>query len=230
MLKKSIFITILICLSALGILAQKSPTTAKKIPNRVPFQPKILTEISNTDWNNLAAALDSEDWNKSAVLAAQYLQNLKADNDKKQLAQLRYIYVYALAGKILAANSQSNALEAEKNWDELDRVMETFIGKEFVLPPRRFVEDCDKMLNVICQVKASSNAFRTTATNREGNAIHSFDYVVFDQAVNIREFNAKPTFLGGILRKSEYNEDKSKPWVMRLFFNKGFVRVILPKS
>ena len=218
------------CLSAAAIHAQKSPATVKNIPSRVPFEAKTVKEISNVDWNNLAAALDGEDWNKSVILAAQYLQNLKTDNDKKQLAQLRYLYIYALAGKILAATSQNNALEAQKNWAELDLVIETFIGKEFVLPPRQFVENCSKALNVICQVKSNSNALRTTATNREGNAIHSFDYVVFDQAVNISEFNAKPTFLGGILRKAEYNEDKSKPWVMRLFFNKGFVRIILPKS
>jgi hypothetical protein len=230
MLKKSIFITILISLSAAAIFAQKPSTTVKKIPNRVPFEAKTVTEIPGAEWNDLAAALDGEDWNKSVILAAEYLQNLKTDNDKKQLAQLRYLYVYALAGKLLAANAQNNALEAEKTWDELDRVIATFIGKEFVLPPRQFVENCDKALNVICQVKDNSTALRTTATNREGNAIHSFDYVVFDQAVNIREFDAKPTFLGGILRKAEYNEDKSKPWVMRLFFNRGFVRIILPKS
>ncbi len=194
------------------------------------MEAKIVTEISVEDWNSLASALDGEDWNKSAVLAAQYLQNLKIDNEKKQLAQLRYIYIYALAGKILAANSQNNALEAEKNWDELNRVMETYIGQEFVMPPRRFVENCDKTLNVICQVKDNSKALRTTATNREGNEIHSFDYVVFDQAVNIREFDTKPIFLGGTLRKADYNEDKTKPWVIRLFFNKGFIRIILPKS
>lgn len=229
-MRKIIFFTILMGLSAAAIPAQKSPTTVKKPLNRVPFEAKIVTEISSADWNSLAAALDGEDWNKSAELGAQYLQNLKTDNDKKQLAQLRYLYIYALTGKILAANLQNNALEAEKNWDELDRVIAAFIGKEFVLPPRQFVENCDKALNVICQVKDNSNALRTTATNREGNAIHSFDYVAFDQAVNIREFNAKPTFLGGILRKADYNEDKTKPWVIRLFFNKGFVRIILPKS
>ncbi len=226
-MRKFIFITILICLSATGIFAQKTRPVVKPIPKSVPVQEKILTEIADADWNILADALDAENWNKSAALAAQYLQNLPADNDRKQLAQLRYIYLYALAGKILAFNAQGNVSEAEKTWNELDLIMATFIGKEFVMPPRRFVENCDKLLNVICGVKATPKAFRTTATNREGNAIHSFDYVVFDQSVNIKEFEEKPTFLGGILQKADYNEDKSKPWILRLFFNKGFLRVVV---
>ncbi len=226
-MKKIIFITILICLSAAGIFAQKTQKPVRSMPKSVPVQQNILTEIANADWDILASALTTEDWNKSAVLAAQYLENLPVDNDKKQLAQLRYIYIYALTGKILDYNAQANALESEKTWNELDRIMATFIGKEFLMPARRFVENCDKLLNVICRVKDTPNAFRTTATNIEGNAIHSFDYVVFDQNVDIREFNEKPTFLGGILRNADYNEDKSKPWIVRLYFNKGFVSVVV---
>lgn len=226
-MKKTIFLTILIGLSATVLTAQKTQTTNRVIPKSVPVQQKALTEIADADWNMLALDLASEDWNKASALAAQYLENLPVDNDRKQLAQLRYMYLYALTGKILDANTKADALAAEKTWDELDRVMETFIGKEFLMPPRRFVENCDKLLNVVCRVKDTPNAFRTTATNIEGNAIHSFDYVVFDAPLDIREFNEKPTFLGGILRKADYNEDKSKPWVLRLYFNKGFVRVVV---
>jgi hypothetical protein len=226
-MQKVIFFTIFICFSSACVFGQKPQTPVRTIPKSVPVEQKTTAEIADADWKILADSLFAENWNKAAFLAAEHLQNLQTDNDKKQLAQLRYIYLYALAGKILAYTTQGNTLEAEKSWNELDRVTETFIGKEFVLPPRRFVRDCDKKLNVICEVKDTPNAFRTTATNKEGNSIHSFDYVVFDQPVDIKEFDEKPTFLGGILRKVEYNDDKSKPWVMRLFFNKGFVTVIV---
>jgi hypothetical protein len=225
-MKKFIFITILICVSAVGLSAQKIVRTPVPItPRNVPF--KTVTEISDADWTTLAAALEKEDWKQSATLAAQHLQILKTDNEKKQLAQLRYIYLFSLAGQILVANAQGNATEGEKAWTELDRVMETFINQEFVMPPRQFTTDCEKKLNVVCQVKDTPNALRTTATNKEGSGIHSFDYVQFDEAVNIKEFDSKETFLGGILRRAEYNEDKSKPWVLRLFFNKGFLRVVV---
>jgi hypothetical protein len=29
--------------------------------------------------------------------------------------------------------------------------------------------------------------------------------------------------LGGTLKRAEFNQDLAKPWVMRLFFEKGFV-------
>jgi hypothetical protein len=224
-MKKLIFMTILICISAAVYSAQTPRVPAKVTPRSVPF--KTITEISIADWLSLATTLEKEDWKQSATLAAQHLQDLKTENEKKQIAQLRYIYLFSLAGQILTANAQGNAVEREKAWTELDRVMETLINKEFVLPPRPFTTDCGKKLNVICQVKDTPNAFRTTATNKEGSGIHSFDYVQFDTAFNIREFDGKETFIGGILRRAEYNEDKTKPWVLRLFMNKGFVRVVV---
>lgn len=225
-MKELIFITILIGVSAANYSAQKIVRTPTPVtPRNVPF--KTVTEISDTEWSTLAAALEREDWKQSAALAATHLQTLKTENDKKQIARLRYIYLFSLAGQILAANAQGNAVEGEKAWMELDRLMATFINKEFVMPARPFTSDCDKKLNVICEVKETPNTFRTTATNKEGSGIHSFDYVQFDQAVSLKEFDGKETFLGGTLRRAEYNEDKSKPWVLRLFFHSGFMRVVV---
>jgi hypothetical protein len=223
-MKKFIFILILVCAATASFSAQKI-TRAPVTPRNVPF--KTVTEISETDWTALAAALDREDWKISAALAATHLQTLKSENDKKQIARLRYIYLFSLAGQILAAHMQGSAIESEKAWKELDKVMETFINKEFVMPARPFTTDCEKKLNVICEVRETPNTFRTTATNKEGSGIHSFDYVQFDQAVDLKEFDGKETFLGGTLRRAEYNEDKSKPWVLRLFFHSGFMRVVV---
>ena len=225
-MKKAIFITILIFVSAASLSAQKIVRTPPQVtPRNVPF--KTVTEISAADWQALAATLEKEDWKQSASLAAQHLQTLQAENDKKQIAQLRYIYLFALAGQILDYNTVGNTTDAEKAWTELDKVLATFINKEFLMPPRLFTTDCEKKLNVICQVKDTPNALRMTATNKEGSGIHSFDYVEFDEALNIKEFDSKETFMGGILRKIEYNEDKTKPWILRLTFNKGFLRVVL---
>ena len=224
-MKKVTLIAILIFISGAGVFAQPPRVPAKITPRSVPF--KTVTEISADDWLSLATMLEKEDWKQSATIASQYMQTLQADNDKKQLAQLRYIYLFALAGQILTNNAQGNATEAEKSWTELDRVMATFINKEFLMPPRPFTTNCAKKLNVICEVKETPNSLRTTATNQEGNAIHSFDYVQFDAPANIKEFDGKEVFLGGILRRAEYNEDKTKPWALRLFFNKGFLRVVV---
>ena len=225
-MKRLVIFTILVCISAAVITAQTPSRVPSKIaPRSVPF--KNVTEVSNEDWIALAAALEKEDWKQSATLAAGHLLSLKTENDKKQLAQLRYIYLFSLGGQILGFNARGNAVEAEKTWMEVDKAMANFINKEIVMPPRPFTTDCTKKLNVVCQVKESPNAFRTTATNKEGSGIHSFDYVQLDQPLDIKEFNNKEVFIGGILRRAEYNEDKSKPWVLRLFVNNGFLRVVI---
>lgn len=211
--------------SALVVSAQKRAKAPVRKVKTTPLSAQISNEVSESDWKSLTGALKAEDWQKAADLARQNLQKLSADNEKKQLAQLRYIYLYALAGKIILSNERKDALEAEKTWTELDKAMEIFIGKEFILPPRTFSSDCNKKLNYICRVKDKPNALRVTATNQEGNAIHSFDYIIFDQPPETTDWEGKEIFLGGILQKAEYNEDFSKPWVLRLFFNKGFIRI-----
>ena len=225
-MRKFITFTLFMALMAAAAFAQKRPAPVRTAPPRINAQPPAaVTEISAADWQALADALVREDWTRAAAYAAVHLKTLKTDNDRKQLAQLRYLYLFALAGKILAANAQGNAAEAEKNWNELDRVMEKFIGQEFVLPPRPFAVDCSKRLNYVCAVKSNPKALRTTATNKEGNGIHSFDYVLFDEAIDLKADNDREVFLGGTLQRADYNEDKSKPWVVRLFFNNGFARI-----
>jgi hypothetical protein len=225
-MKALIFNTVLIALLAANVFAQKiTRSPAPATPRNVPF--KSVAEISETDWLALAAVIEKEDWKQSAALAGNHLQNLKNENEKKQLAQLRYIYLFSLAGQILNYNTVGNKTEAEKVWTEIDKVMEAFINKEFVMPARPFTTDCQKKLNVICEVKETPNAFRTTATNKEGSGIHSFDYVQLDQTANVKEFDGKEAFIGGTLRRAEFNEDPAKPWALRLFFNKGFLRVVV---
>lgn len=225
-MKKFILFTILFCISVSVGFAQKSKTPIKKTAPKT-VQPQTITEISEADWKILTDALQTEDWNKSAALASQDLQKLKTDNEKKQLARLRYFYLYSLAGKILAASSAKVPVETDSMWKELDAAIGNFVGKELILPPRRFLSECKAVLNYICPVKSNERALRVTATNREGTAIHSFDYVVFEEKISLEKFAEQEIFLGGKLKRAEFNQDMSKPWVMRLIFEKGFVRVVI---
>ena len=225
-MKKIILFIILWYLFVPICFAQK-PQTPVKISKPQPVQTPIITEISDSEWKILTAALESENWEKSALLASQYLQKIKIDNEKKQLAQLRYFYLYALAGKILTFSSDKQTIEENAAWEELDKAVGSFIGKEFVLPPRRLLNDCKEVLNYICAVTGNDRALRVTATNRVGTAIHSFDYVAFDEKILSGEFAERETFLGGKLKTVEFNQDMSKPWVMRLIFEKGFVSFVV---
>jgi len=224
-MKKNVLFTILFCFSVTVCFAQQRKTPVNTIAPK-PVQTPAITEFSETEWKSLTNALQAEDWNKAALLASQYLEQLKIDNEKKQLARLRYFYLYALAGKILAASSVKTPTETDSLWKELDTAVSSFSGKEFVLPPRRFLAECSQVLNYICAVKNNDRALRVTATNKQGTMIHSFDYVMFDEKIPLDEFKGKETFLGGRLKRTEFNQDMSKLWVMRLFFEKGFASVI----
>lgn len=213
----------------LGFSVSVGFSQESKTPVKIS-QPKTIqtAAISDAEWKNLADFLQAEDWKNSALLASQYLQKLKVDNDKKQLAQLRYFYLYSLAGKILAATNAAVPADKDLVWKELDAAVGNFIGKEFVLPPRRSLTECREVLNYICPVSGDERAVRVTATNNAGTMIHSFDYVLFDGKISPAEFAGKEIFLGGKLKRAEFNQDLSKLWIMRLIFENGFARVIVP--
>lgn len=224
-MKKVVFLIALINAFGVFAAAQKSnaPTAKFKPPSAAA---PIAAEISETEWKVLTDALLVEDWTKSASIAAEYSPKLKSDNDKKQLAQLRYLRLYALAGKILAVSGASVPANTDALWKDLDEAASASVGKEFLLPPRRYLNECRKVANYICRVADNDRALRVTATNKEGTGIHSFDYVIFDEANRLSNLPESELFLGGTLKRIEYNQDSSKPWVMRLVFEKGYFNAI----
>jgi hypothetical protein len=227
-MKKIIFLSILFCFSVTFCFSQKIVKIEK--PNQLtPVLTEFSTKISDQEWQIMNDSLRAEDWEKSVVLASQLKNRVKIDNEKKQLAQLRYLYLFSLAGKIVAYSEARKPVEEESAREELKKAAENFIGKELVMPPRQFLADCKQKLNYICTVKNTDNALRVAATNKAGTTIHSFEIVLFDQKIDLKEFIEKETFLGGILAKVEFNENKSNLWIMRLSFVKGFVRVVVNK-
>lgn len=224
-MKKFILIVFLLCFFHTIGFAQKIQPPVKTAP--VKSAPTtVVTEISGAQWKALTDALQAEDWKNGALLTAQYLEKLKIENDKKQLAQLRYFHLYALAGRILDAYSSKIPVEKTSIWRELESVVSSFTGKEFVMPPRQFLSECREVLNYICTVKNNERALRVTATNKEGTSIHAFEYVLFDQKIELDRLGSSESFLGGRLKSVEFNQDMTKPWVMRLIFDKGFVRTV----
>jgi hypothetical protein len=227
-MKKFVLFSILICLSATFCFAQKIVRVEK--PDEKPADSNTFSpEISDQEWQFLNDKLRAEDWENSALIASRLIKRTKAENEQKQLAQLRYFYLYSLAGKVVALSEAKKFAEEEAARDELKKAADNFIGKEFIMPPRQLIADCSRVLNYICTVKDNANALRVTATNKDGTAIHSFEVVLFDQKIDLKEFIGKETFLGGTLAKVEFNEAKSNLWIMRLSFVKGFIRVVVNK-
>ncbi len=203
------------------VSAKKSAPPAEKIAP--PIKQATLADISKADWKILIDNLQSEQWTRACALAADYLKKLTVENDEKQLAQLRYFRLYALAGEIVAFHEAKSAVEENAAWATLDRTISEFNGKELILPPYQFRADCRASVNFVCPVKDDDHALRVTATNKEGTAIYSFNYVSFDDKIAFGNFDGGKIFLGGKLRRAEFNQDLSKPWLMRLFFDDGFI-------
>ena len=199
-----------------GQKRKPAPKSAPKKPVAAAAQQPVA-EIPEADWNAILAALKREDWTQSALLSSLAMGKLKTDNDKKQFAQLRYFYIYSLAG---------DAAKGKISYTELERVAKGYIGKEFVMPGRQFLADCTSNVNYICPVKDNDNALRVTATNKAASAIHSFEYVQLAEKIDMAVNNRKQAFLGGILRAAEVNLYKSNLRIIRLTFDKGFVNIV----
>lgn len=213
-MKNFSLLLILAFLTVFPAFGQKRKTPVK--PARAK-QTAAPVEISVKEWNAITDALDKEDWTQAATLSSLALNKLKTDNGKKQLARLRYFYLYALAGKVIAA---------KMTYAELEKTVSSFIGKDFLMPARAISTDCTKMLNYICASKDDAQVLRVTATNKAGTAIHSFEYVETAENFDTAQNSGKSAFLGGTLQKAEFNERKSNIWIMRLYFRNGFVNIV----
>jgi hypothetical protein len=216
-MKRLIFFIVLFSLTASLAFGQKRPTPVNPAPPKKVIQPAVVAgEISEADWLKMADAMYQENWEKASSLAAQNLQKLKTDNAKKQMAQLRYIYLYTLAGKVS---------EGKMAFAELERIARTFVGQEFLLVGRQLLADCSTKVNYICAAKDNERVLRVTATNRTGTSIHLFEYVVLDERFDLRANSEKIAFLGGSLRKVESSLSKPDMKVARLIFDKGYVKL-----
>ena len=224
-MKKVVLLAALFCLSAVVCFSQNSKTSVGSNASK-PAQVKAIAEIPETDWRTLVDAVQSENWEKSASLANAYLTKIKTENNKKQIARLRYILLYALAGKIVEASLANKKAEEAKARIELVKTANGFLEKDFFMPSREVLDNCDGRLNYVCRSKQQANVLRVTTTSQAGTAILSFEYLRLKQNFSITENIGKEVILSGVLRKIQFNPNRSNVWIMRLFFENGSVNVV----
>lgn len=191
----------------------------------------VQNGISEEKWDALAAAIKREDWAEASLTAEDYLKKTGAETKDKQIARLRYIYLYSLAGQIIDFSVAGKEVGEENARRELERAANQFIGEEFILPSRKIRADCTDLLNYVCASKDNPGIMRITATNSTGTSIHSFDYVKMSGVkLDVVRHSNKDVVLGGILEKVEFNPNKSNIWIMRLIFKDGYVKEIHGKD
>ncbi len=230
---KKLFLTIFLIGSAFTVvfaqIEKSSAATARRVlPNGKPI---VANGISEDKWNALVAAISREDWTETSFLAEDYMKQLKAETQDRQLARLRYIYLYALAGQIVDFSVAGKKVGEENTRQELRRAAEQFTGEDFLLPVRKIRADCEGVLNYVCPSKENSDVLRIASTNSNGTSVHSFDYVKMKGAkLDTVRHGSKDVILGGTLEKAEFNPNKSNVWIMRLIFKDGYVKEIHGKD
>ena len=175
---------------------------------------KTSAEVSEKQWQDVLVAVSNEEWDKTFQLAAQYLEQMKVGDER--LPRLRYIYLYAAAGKVSAG---------DMSFDELERVVKDFNGKEIVFPYRPIAVGCHGDLNFICATQDSKDKLVVAAANKTGTTIHAFEYVKLKENFDAVSHQGENASLAGVIEAIKLNPNKSRFLVMRIYVTGGFVRL-----
>ncbi len=176
--------------------------------------PSTGTQLTEKQWDDLYAALDLEDWSRAADYSAKYLRQLKDEGDKRSLGRLRYMFVFASAGKVI---------ERKMAFEELGKVLTDLLAREIVLPGRRLTTNCPAPMNSICVLSGSKYDLSSAAANNHGTSIHAFEYVKLQDKFDAKGHDGDLAEVSGILDSFQLNPNKSTIWIMRLFIDKGHV-------
>lgn len=227
-MKRVVFLLILVCLSTAAGFSQNGKLPIKSNTSK-PSPTQSPKEISDFNWRILINVVQSENWEKSQSLAKTYLSGISSENEKRQMARLRYIFLYASAGKIVKFSLAGKKTEEDKARGELEAAAKDFLNAEFFMPSRRIADDCQGRFNYICRAKQPENVLRVTTTDKSATAVFSFEYVSFNGDFSVAENVGRQAIISGILKKVEFNPQKSNLWIMRLFFENGSVSVVPDK-
>jgi hypothetical protein len=195
MIRKFIFFSLLLLIPVFAAPAQTSKMVLKENTPNVESVPKIAREISTEDWGRLESAILRENWETAALLSEQFLRDLELETKDNQISRLRYIYIYSLAGKLIAHSLLGEKSDEEKTRLLLEKASKDFIGKQFVFPVRKILANCKGVVNYVCESKENPGFVRIAATNSSGSAIHLFEYVDMNSLVDVVKHNKKEIVL-----------------------------------
>ncbi len=225
-----LFEFVLILLLATGAFAQNDKLVLQENVPNIPAANNENGEISAEDWNKLESSLQLEDWTKTSILADEYLKKLVTETKDRKMARLRYIYLYALAGKVIAYSFSGDRDQELFARNRLDEAAKNFVGKEFIFPVRKILADCKGVVNYVCESKDNAGYLRIAATNSAGTSILFTEYIEMRRVIlDVKNHNKADVVLGGRLSGVRLNPKRSNLLVMTLQFEDGFVEKIFPR-
>jgi hypothetical protein len=224
-----LFCLLFILISAFSVFAQTNKLVLEEnIPNILAEKIRKV-DISAEDWTKLESALALEDWTKTSVLAEEYLKQLDTETKDGKRARLRYIYLYALAGKVISYSFSGDRDMEISARNRLDEAAKAFVGEEFIFPVRKILGNCKGVVNYVCDSSDNAGYLRIAATNLSGTSILFTEYIEMRRVkLDVKRFDKADVVLGGRLKGVRLNPKRSNLLVMTLQFEDGFVDKIYP--
>ena len=174
------------------------------------------TDLTDAQWQPLFVALEGEDWDTAEKLSSKYLDEVKPDGNDRTLARLRYMYLFSAAGRISAG---------KMTYQELDKRIKTFAGKQIFLPARYLMDNCKGGVDFNALCKSDRHDIMVTSANRAATTIHAFEYVKLKEKLDWPKVNGKVAAILGTIESIAPNPNKSRLLIMRIFVSDGVVQL-----
>lgn len=184
------------------------------VPAASPQQPKVSVPVTNDEFQQVLVAVSNEDWDTAFRLATKQLNQLKEGDVR--LLRLRYIYMYAAAGKVS---------EGRMEFDELTQRVKDLEGKDVALPYRPIMIECRGAMNFICPTKDSKLSALVCATNKTGTTILAFEYIQLKEAFDFANHENEAASIVGKIKAIVPNPNKSRGIVMRLYISDAVIEL-----
>jgi len=170
--------------------------------------------VTDEDYQKVIVAVSNEDWDTAVALSSKFIKLLK--DDDKRLLRLRYIYLYAAAGKVT---------DGRMEFDQLESLAKELVGKQVVLPNRPITLECRGAMNFICPSDNKNNRVMIAASNKTGTSILAFEYVQLTEPFDFAHHEDEAASITGTIDAIVPNPNKSRAIVMRLFITNGVVKL-----
>jgi hypothetical protein len=177
-------------------------------------QPNPAPTVPDDAFQKLLVAVSNEDWDTAVALSSKFLKQMK-DEDKR-LLRLRYIYLYAAAGKVT---------DGKMEFEDFAKSTKEFVGKDVVLPYRPITLECKGAMNFICPSNQKQDRAMVAATNKTGTSILAFEYVQLKEPFDFAHHEDETASIFGNIDAIVPNSNKSRFLVMRLFISNGVIHL-----
>lgn len=171
-------------------------------------------------WRQLLVAVSNEEWDAAFGLSTKLLREMKQDDEAKRLPRLRYIHMYAAAGRVT---------EGRMSFAELEQALKELAGKEVEMPYREIALECGGALNIICPADGAKDRLFVGASNQSGTSILAFEYIQLREAFDAAKHEGERAAVGGIIQRIAPNPNKSRAIVMRIYVAEGYVKLDRPE-